>query len=238
MHKALASGAGLADFKPEDFSLHYQRSLFAGLQSLVRATFQNLERRLNELPGEIRHEAEKIIPRKEEILQRLKRIYTEKFDTVKIRIHGNYHLRKVLFTGRDLAILDFGGDPTKSYSERRLKRSPLRDVAGMIRSFYYAAYEGLLLKHKDEHDKLLPFANMWIHYTAGYFLEAYLKTVEGSSFIPADKEDAKIMLETYLLDKALYSLNYELNNRLHLAIIPLRLIAEIIGRDGRATNDD
>ena len=228
MHKALASGAGLADFKPEDFSLHYQRSLFAGLQSQVRATLQNLERKLSTLPEEVRQEAEKIINSRDKILTTLKRIYTEKFDTTKIRIHGNYHLRKILFTGKDVAILDFGGNPTRSYSERRLKRSPLRDVAGMIRSFYYAAYEGLLLNNNDEMEKLLPFANMWIHYTSGYFLDAYLKTVEGSSFVPKDKNAVKIMLETYLLDKALYSLNYELNNRPRLVIIPLRLITEII----------
>jgi maltose alpha-D-glucosyltransferase/alpha-amylase len=134
----------------------------------------------------------------------------------------------VLFTGKDIAILDFGGDATRSYSERRLKRSPLMDVAGMIRSFHYAAYEGFLLKRKDEMDKLLPFAELWTHYVSGYFVHAYLKTVEGSSFIPKEKEDMEVMLQTYLLEKAIYSLNYELNNRPELVIIPLQLIKFLI----------
>ena len=228
MHKALASGTGLVDFKPEEFSLHYQRSLFAGLQSLVRAAFQNLERNLAILSAEARQPAEDILAKKEDVLNILKRIYTRKFDTTKIRSHGNYHLRKVLFTGKDIAILDFGGDPTRSYSERRLKRSPLRDVAGMIRSFHYAAYEGLLLKRKDEMDKLLPFAELWTNYVSGYFVHAYLETVEGSPFIPQEKNDLKVMLQTYLLEKAIYSLNYELNNRQELVIIPLHLIQTLL----------
>jgi maltose alpha-D-glucosyltransferase/alpha-amylase len=228
MHKALASGTGLVDFKPEEFSLHYQRSLFAGLQSLVRATFQNLESNLVNLSAEIRQPAEEVLAKKEGVLNILKKIYTKKFDTTKIRIHGNYHLRKVLFTGKDIAILDFGGDATRSYSERRLKRSPLGDVAGMLRSFHYSAYEGFLLKRKDEMDKLLPFAELWTHYVSGYFVHAYLKTVEGSSFIPKEKEDMEVMLQTYLLEKAIYSLNYELNNRPELVIIPLQLIKFLI----------
>jgi maltose alpha-D-glucosyltransferase/alpha-amylase len=230
MHKALASGTGLIDFKPEDFSLHYQRSLFSGLQSLVREAFQNLHKNLDKLPDELRLEAEQIIERKDEVLSIFKKIYSNKFDTTKIRIHGNYHLRKVLFTGKDIAILDFGGDPTMSYSERRLKRSPLRDVAGMIRSFHYAAYEGFLLKRKEEINKLLPFAKLWTDHVSGYFVHAYLKTVEGNSFIPQQNENMKIMLQTYLLEKAIYSLNYELINRIELVMIPLRLIKEIIGQ--------
>jgi maltose alpha-D-glucosyltransferase/alpha-amylase len=228
MHKALASVRGLVDFKPEEFSLHYQRSLFAGLQSLVRATFQNLERNLSTLSAEVRQPAEEILGKKEDVLSILKTIYTKKFDTTKIRIHGNYHLRKVLFTGKDIAILDFGGDPTRSYSERRLKRSPLRDVAGMIRSFHYAAYEGFLLKQKDEINKLLPFAELWTHYVSGYFVHAYLQTVDGSTFIPKEKNDLNVILQTYLLEKAVYSLNYELDNRQDLVIIPVRLIQTIL----------
>jgi maltose alpha-D-glucosyltransferase/alpha-amylase len=231
MHLALASANDLPDFKPEDFSLHYQRSLYSGLVSLVRATFQNLQNSLYNLSADARTEAEEILPLRNDILGILKRIYTKKFDTTKIRIHGDYHLRKVLFTGKDIAILNFGGDPSRSYSERRLKRSPLRDVAGMIRSFHYAAYEGLLLKRKEEMEKLRPFADLWTHYVSGYFVHTYLQTVGDSSFIPRDKDDRDIMLQTFLLEKAIYALNYELSNRPELAIIPLRLIRAIVGRE-------
>jgi maltose alpha-D-glucosyltransferase/alpha-amylase len=150
---------------------------------------------------------------------------------VKIRIHGDYHLGQVLFTGKDFIILDFEGEPARSYSERRLKRSPLRDVAGMIRSFHYAAYSGLFLNdqvRKEDMNKLLPFAEQWYHYMSGFFMGAYLETVRDSDFIPKDKEDLEIMLQTYILEKAIYELGYELNSRPDWVVIPLKGIKAIM----------
>ena len=238
MHLALAAATDNTDFVPEEFSLHYQRSLFSGFQSLVRATFQNQIRNLKKLHGSVKKEAEEILSMKEEILQVLKRIYTKKFDAVKIRIHGDYHLGQVLYTGKDFVILDFEGEPARSYSERRLKRSPLRDVAGMIRSFHYAAYGGLFLNdqiREKDLDKLLPFAEQWYHYMSGFFMQAYLETVAGSPFIPENKDDLEVLLQTYLLEKAIYELNYELNNRPDWVVIPLRGIKAIMekARAGR-----
>ena len=233
MHLALASGVDEPDFKPEEFSLHYQRSLFSSFQTLVRSTFQSQVRNLRKLPDDVRHEAEDVLGMKDEILETFKRIYQRKFDVVKIRIHGDYHLGQVLSTGRDFIILDFEGEPARSYSERRLKRSPLRDVAGMIRSFHYAAYSGLFLNdqlHKDDMKKLLPFAEQWYHYMSGFFVQAYLETVGGSDFIPRDKEDLDILLQTYILEKAIYELGYELNSRPDWVVIPLRGIKAIMSR--------
>jgi maltose alpha-D-glucosyltransferase/alpha-amylase len=231
MHIALASGTTLPDFKPEDFSLHYQRSLFSSFQTLVRSTFQNQSRNLRRIPEHIRPEAEQVLNMKDDILLELKKIYRKKVNAVKIRIHGDYHLGQVLFTGKDFVILDFEGEPARSYSERRLKRSPLRDVAGMLRSFHYAAYGGLFLKEqlrKEDVPKLLPFAEQWYHYVSGFFMHAYLQTVRGSEFIPEDKEDLNMLLQTYLLEKAIYELNYELNNRPDWVLIPLRGISTIM----------
>jgi len=233
MHIALASNQDIPEFKPEEFSLHYQRSLFSSFQSLVRATFQNQTRVLKKLPEEVRKEAEEVLNMKDEILVTFKRIYRKKFDAVKTRIHGDYHLGQVLFTGKDFIILDFEGEPARSYSERRLKRSPLRDVAGMIRSFHYAAYSALFLNgqiRKEDMPKLLPFAEQWYHYMSGFFVQAYLETVNGSEFIPNDEEDLEIMMQTYLLEKAIYELNYELNNRPDWVIIPLRGIKAIVAK--------
>jgi maltose alpha-D-glucosyltransferase / alpha-amylase len=101
----------------------------------------------------------------------------------------------------------------------------------MVRSLYYAAYEGLLLKgdiSEEERKKLKSFADLWIHYVSGYYIQSYLDTVQGSPFIPKDKEDLEVLLQTFLLQKALQSLNYELNNRKELVIIPLRLIKAIM----------
>ncbi len=231
MHLALASGTAFPDFKPEEYSLHYQRSLFAGLQSLVRGTFLNQSKNLKKLSPEVQKEAEEVMAMKDQILEVLRRIYKKKIDVTKIRIHGDYHLGQVLFTGKDFVLTDFEGEPARSYSERRLKRSPLRDVAGMIRSFHYAAYGSLFLDsniRKEDFSRLMPFLENWYHYVSGFFMKAYLETVKGSGFIPKNKEDLETLMNTFLLEKAIYELNYELNNRPDWVMIPLRGIKAIM----------
>ena len=232
MHMALSSRSDISQFAPENFSLHYQRSLYSGMQSLVRVAFSNHIGNIENLAPAYRREIEYVLSKKDEVLKTMKKIYSKKLDVSKIRIHGNYDLKQVVFTGKDLALLDFLGDPVRAYSERRLKRSPLRDIAGMIRSIHYVAYEGLLLKNasnQQELRKLEPFAAFWIHYVSGLFMRSYLDTVRGSSFIPKEPGDLKIMLDTYLLEKAVYSLNYELRRRPQWAIVPVRIIKSLIG---------
>jgi maltose alpha-D-glucosyltransferase / alpha-amylase len=231
MHVLLSSDQLNPDFRPEPYSLHYQRSLYSGLQTLVRSTFENLARSIKRLPEDVRVDAQQVLHMKLEILNVFKRIYSHKIDVVKIRIHGDYHLGQVLYNGKDFIITDFEGEPARSLSERRLKRSPLRDVAGMIRSFHYAAYGSLFLDNQirvEDHAKLIPFVDQWYHYMSGFFMSAYLDTVNGQPFIPADKNDLEILMTTFLLEKAIYELNYELNNRIDWVSIPLRGIREII----------
>jgi maltose alpha-D-glucosyltransferase / alpha-amylase len=234
MHLALAAGHDLPAFKPEEFSLHYQRSLFSSLTSLVRVAFQNLSKNIKKLPDSVRQEAEEVLAMRDEILQVLKNVYSKKINASKIRIHGDYHLGQVLFTGKDFLILDFEGEPARSYSERRLKYSALRDVAGMIRSFHYAAYGSLFLDNQireEDITKLLPFVERWYHYMSGYFMRAYLNTVDGASIIPHEQEDLEILLQTYLLQKAIYELNYELNNRPAWVLVPIRGIKAIMKKN-------
>lgn len=230
MHIALSSGR-TPEFTPEPYSLHYQRSLYAGLQSLVRSTFVSQRKSLQNLDEETRKHAEEVLAMKDDILNVFKEIYRHKIDVTKIRIHGDFHLGQVLYTGKDYIITDFEGEPARAYSERRLKRSPLRDVAGMIRSFHYAAYASLVLDthiRSEDVDKLIPFVEQWYHYVTGFYMKAYLDTVEGSAFIPHRKDDLSILMTTFLLEKATYELNYELNNRPSWVMIPLRGIKAIM----------
>ena len=144
----------------------------------------------------------------------------------------------MLFTGKDVAILDFHGDPTRSYSERRLKRSALVDIAGMIKSIYYVAYEGLIINKIDDPEeeiKMMPFVNAWIHYVCGFFMDAYLKTVADTGIVPRNRSDLRIVLENYLLEKGIYSLNYELNNRPEWVIVPVRSLLSFVDRQNRTT---
>ena len=238
MHLALSSSADDPAFKPEEFSQHYQRSLFASFQTLVRTTFESLAENISKLPDNVKTEAGELLSMKAAILERLKRIYRNKFETVKIRVHGDYHLGQTLFTGKDILILDFEGEPARSYSERRLKKSALKDVAGMLRSFHYAAYGSLFLNNnirKEDIATLVPFAEQWQSYMARFYVHAYLDKVKDSPLVPENKEDLKILLETYILEKAIYELNYELNNRPDWVIIPIRGIKALMadGENGK-----
>jgi maltose alpha-D-glucosyltransferase/alpha-amylase len=233
MHLALAGDKDNPDFKPEEFTLHYQRSVYSSLQSLVRVAFQSLHRNIKKLDPETRQTAEEVMQVREELLTQLKKIYSHKIDTAKIRIHGDYHLGQVLFTGKDFVLLDFEGEPARSYSERRLKRSALRDVAGMLRSFHYAAHGSLYLDNQirpENVSKLLPFVEQWYHYMSGFFMRAYLDTVGDSPIIPHQKGDLETLLRTFLLQKAIYELNYEVNNRPSWVMVPLRGIQAILDK--------
>ncbi len=197
MHLALAADKTSKPFAPEDFSLHYQRSLFSSMQALVREATDNLQRNLDKLPQEVRQDALAVIARKQDILNQFRKIYAKKLDVQKIRIHGNYTINQVLITGKDVAIKDFSGNPRRSYSEKRLKRSPLRDVATMIHSLYNVAYQGFLINkqlHKGEMESLRPFLLLWVHYMTGFFMKAYLETVAGSQLVPQQKEEVVLMI--------------------------------------------
>lgn len=231
MHLALGSVTDNKDFTPENFSLHYQRSLYSSLTSLVRSNFDSLDKHLPNLPEHVRGEAEEVLQMREEILERLKMIFARKIDTQKIRTHGDYHLGQVLFTGKDFYIIDFEGEPARTFSERRLKRSALRDVAGMIRSFHYAAYSALFQHEglrKEDTDYLEAWAEQWYHYASGFFMHSYLGKTMGTGIVPPKEDDFEVLIHTFLLEKAIYELGYELNNRPDWVLIPIRGIKYIM----------
>lgn len=240
LHIALATNSIEKDFKPEPFSLHYQRSLFSSIVSLLRETAQTIEHALPKLSGDLKDEVFEIIERKKGILDSFKQIYAKKFDALKIRIHGSYHLRKILITGKDLCIQDFGGDPYRTFGERRLKRSPLRDVAFMIRSFYYAAYDTFINSHisKEELNALLPFAWFWAYHMSGFFLKAYIDKMKGHGIVPENEEDLSVMIHTFLLERAFYALNYELINRPDHIVVPIQIIHSILNYSTSKETDE
>lgn len=225
MHIALASETTDPDFEPERFSQHYQRSIYSQHRKLVNEKLTALERRLPDLPEHIAVEAERILEIKEEIIDCFSQIYSHKIEATKTRVHGDYHLGQVLFNGRDFFIIDFEGEPMYSISERRLKRTPFKDVAGMIRSLHYAAYGQLVLNQnyrKADMPQLEEWANQWFHYVSQYFLTAYLDTAAGSSFVPEDRKAMELLLRTYILEKAIYEVGYEMNARPEWLRIPIR----------------
>ena len=151
----------------------------------------------------------------------------------KARIHGDYHLGQVMLTKRGWMILDFEGEPARSLEERRQKDSPLRDVAGMLRSFDYAATAALFQRTQpgtETWDLLEPWAHAWEENARSRFLSAYLRTSHPGGFLPSDRDTLAVMLDVFEIDKALYELFYERNHRPAWARIPLRGIRRALER--------
>jgi maltose alpha-D-glucosyltransferase/alpha-amylase len=234
LHIALASGKG-KDFAPEPFSELYQRSLYDSMRSLTKKNLRLLRQRLSALPEATRPAAQWALAAEDRLLERFHRLTSRKLAAERIRTHGDYHLGQVLYTGRDFVILDFEGEPARSLSERRLKRSPMRDVAGMIRSFQYAAYVALFeeaaagVAPPEALPALEGWALHWERWVSATFLHAYLKRVQGAGFLPPAAEEREILLDCFLLEKAIYELGYELNNRPDWVRIPLQGIRQILG---------
>jgi maltose alpha-D-glucosyltransferase/alpha-amylase len=154
---------------------------------------------------------------------------------MRARCHGNYHLEEVLYTGKDFVIIDFEGEPSRTLSERRMKRSPLRDVAGMLQSFYYACQ--VALEREGENGLLrpenLPLMEQWAQFFYCWislvFLKQYLATAGDAAFLPTTHQELQILLNAYLLEKAVYELDYEMNHRPEWLKIPLQRILELLG---------
>ena len=224
MHLALAHHTDDPAFAPEPFSLLYQKSLFHSMRTLTKRTLELLRRNLKRIPDIAREDAQRLLTMEPAIVEMFSGFMRHRLPVSKIRVHGDYHLGQLLFTGNDFMIIDFEGEPARSISERRLKRSPLRDVAGMIRSFHYPVYSVLFSSKtvSDEDIELLrPWAERWSAWTAGAFLREYRSTVQGASFMP-EHEDLEFMITAYMLEKAIYEIAYELNNRPAWVSIPLQ----------------
>ena len=231
MHLALASDERTPDFAPEPLSALGQRALYQSLRNLTVRVFQALRRRARTLPEEIRPEAQDLLERQAEVLARLRTVRERRVSTKLIRIHGDFHLGQVLHTGKDFYIIDFEGEPARSLSERRNKRSPLVDVAGMIRSFSYAAQSTLLRRaavRSEDVVALRPWIEAWQAHVSGVYVRAYLDTATNGDFLPSRQADLRMLLEAFVLEKAVYELGYELNNRPQWATIPLQSIRDLL----------
>jgi maltose alpha-D-glucosyltransferase / alpha-amylase len=230
LHLALASRTDNPAFAPEPFNSMAQRSVYQSMRTSLRRAFTSLGKKLLDVPAKFRDEAREVLAAEKEILVREKRLLDRRTNAAKIRIHGDYHLGQLVYTGKDFVILDFEGEPARPLSDRKMKRSALRDVAGMMRSFQYAAYAALWqpAMRKEDVPFLERWADLWYRQTSSLFLQSYLNATSSAGFIPKNSEDLQIMLEAYLLDKAVYEIGYELNNRPGWVVIPIRGIKHIL----------
>jgi maltose alpha-D-glucosyltransferase/alpha-amylase len=212
--------------------------MYQGGRTQLRETMSLLSRRRDLIPESDSATVDEVLGLEGALLARLRDIISQPLDGERIRIHGDYHAGQVLWTGSDFVIIDFEGEPGRPLGERRLKRSPLRDVAGMLRSFQYAAYGTLLTDglasatRPEDVPRLQPWARLWYESVAATFLGAYLDGVRGTSLLPTHERQLITLLDLLLLQKALYEVMYELNNRPTWTSIPLRGILELAATKG------
>jgi maltose alpha-D-glucosyltransferase/alpha-amylase len=234
LHRTLASERSDPAFAPEPFSEHYQRSVYQSINGMARQSLRLLSRQGDALPAAAQADARAVLAAQETVDARLRGLMSHRFGGMRIRVHGDYHTGQVLHTGRDVVIIDFEGEPARPLSERRLKRTPLRDLAGMIRSFHYAAYGSLLHEslggnvREEDMVALEPWVRAWYGWTAAAFLRGYRQATVGADFLPEDEAEWAILLDAMLFHKAFYELGYELNNRPDWVAIPLRGIAQLL----------
>ena len=227
LHRALATRTGNADFDPEpltraDFDGYRQRAL-----TEARNALGLLKSSIDEIPAADRDKANDVLAHQDRLIARLEASATEETQGQKIRIHGDYHLGQVLVTRNDFVIVDFEGEPGHSIEQRRAKQSPLRDVAGMLRSFSYVEHSALrTVAHSDvEFSKLSPLAKAWAAEVRAAFISAYDAEARSTSMY-STLQPGRGLLGLFELEKALYELRYELNNRPTWAGIPLQGILE------------
>jgi maltose alpha-D-glucosyltransferase/alpha-amylase len=237
-HCALAARADDPDFAPEPFTLLYQRSLYQEMRTRARQTLRLLRTRLRTLSAAARAAANEVLGLEAVLDRRLRAITAQKLCAGRIRCHGDYHLGQVLYTGKDFVIVDFEGEPARSLSERRIKRSPLRDVAGMLRSFHYAVFTALsdpsvgAVVRPEDQVRLHPAAQLWYQWVSATFLNAYLSAIGTTALLPRAEADLALMLDVYMLEKALYEVLYELSNRPQWVHVPLRGILDLLAGAG------
>jgi len=232
LHLALASRDAPEAFRPEPFGEADRWALRDEATRLVGDGLRLLAARLGALAPDVRPRAEALLGAREELARRIAAAVDRPIAGLRTRIHGDYHLGQVLFTGSDFVIIDFEGEPARPLAARRAKGSPLRDVAGMVRSLHYAAQQGLaaLTAAGDRGGGPPPdrAARAWYVWTAATYLRAYLETARRGRFLPEDEAALGALLDLHLLEKAVYELAYELNNRPAWVGLPLAGIADLL----------
>jgi len=233
LHRALAASSD-PQFTPEPFNTMYQRSLYESTRTRLKRAMTALRRQRSSLLEHDQRTADELLARQGEFDSVLRKLVTGRLDVLKIRVHGDYHLGQVLFTGKDFIIIDFEGEPGRTLAERRFKHCALRDVASMARSLDYAALSALRTGaiRADDMDRLEPWARAWSSWMSALFVQAYLATLDAhGSLVPADDADCSALLDYYLLDKCLYELEYEFNNRPDWISIPLFGLVSLLPSD-------
>lgn len=225
LHVALAA-SNQPEFLREPLDATSQRALSESLAELAERAFQGIRASHGEFRREDRELALAVLRDQAALRLKLREICNSPVVGTRIRVHGDLHLGQVLSTGRDFVILDFEGEPARSPAQRCAKRSPMADVAGMLRSLAYAAHAGAMPEGMDfiraaDSDLRSRLTEVWQKWAGAWFLRGYLQSMAGTELLPPDREQLQRLLDVHLLEKTLYETVYELENRPAWIGIPL-----------------
>lgn len=238
MHNALASPAASEDiaFAPEAITATDVKRWEQSITGLIEQVLKTVTDQLQTYPERLRPQLQNIAAHQQDYLTLVQQLNALPPSGVnRIRYHGDYHLGQVLKTENDFIILDFEGEPARSLVERREKYCPLKDVTGMLRSFNYAAYAVLFeeqerLGAKANASELEKWAAAWEQVARQAFLEGYLEAAKrntGAKYLPDSPQVLQQTLQVFEMEKAVYELNYEINNRPDWIPIPIKGLERI-----------
>jgi len=237
LHLALAETNNDKAFKPEPFTAFYQHSQYQAMHASTKEVMRSLSKVRHLLPEADREIANRVLENEKHIIARFRPIRNQKFTSMRMRVHGDHSLGKLLYTGKGFLIWDFHGESGRSVSERHNKISPLWDVATMLRSAHYASLtaiyqlpEGMAELEREIYHQL---RDLWYSWTSRSLLQSYLFHTKDAPFIPKDSSEIQTLLEAYTLERALYELGFELESRHDWARIPLEAIDQIISTDSQ-----
>ena len=232
MHKAFAKGTDKV-FAPAPVSPADLTDWTAQVVAQADRTIAVAKANVAPLTGDMRRKVETLIARRDAIVERIKALVPANVKCMKTRFHGDYHLGQVVVANGDFFLLDFEGEPLRPIAERQIKHCVLKDVAGMVRSFDYAAF-GSVLMFVDEADRpqMLPVAAEWQKQATEAFLNGYFQNMAGCASLPDNAEDTQKLLDLFVLEKALYEVIYEVANRPDWLAIPMNGLSRLIDLDG------
>jgi maltose alpha-D-glucosyltransferase/alpha-amylase len=240
LHVALASPAGDPAFAAEPIGPLYLRSVYQSLRTRAGHVWRRLNRRLRLLPPEIQADARELLTRADELNGRYRTIMSRRWSGQRIRVHGDLHLGQVLVTGNDFAFIHFGGDLAASPTERRQKRSALRDVAGLLRSWQrsvdtalYGTEVGTNIVRPEDRPALEPWGRFWWEAVGGAFLRAYFAAADGQAFIPTGRDERQALCEVFVLAQRVNELAATLSQRPEVVQAHVRgLLAALSAAEG------
>lgn len=231
MHIALGSDMQDTAFTPTKYNGDYAVWLKNRLIYMFQNRLNTIENNIHKLEGEALELAKEFLDKKKEIREHFLNFNWTRMKSERIRIHGDFHLGQVLVDHDDFYLLDFEGEPESTIQDRKVKQPPLKDVAGMFRSFHYAIYSTIFNNDgsfSTSQEDMFEAGEVLYKFMIGVFMETYVHKVQSENLNIGYKQEIEFLLDYCLLEKAIYELGYELNSRPRWTIIPLRGISSIL----------